>query len=136
LQGDWSSDVCSSDLDSLVTYVNYPSTEYLRLGFLDLLCFNVYLESQERLQAYLARLHNLAGDRPVLMGEVGLDARRNGEHQQARTLDWQVRSIFASSCAGAFVYAWTDEWHNAGVDVTDWEFGLTRRDRTPKAAPT
>src|SRR5207244_2312689 len=32
--------------DSLVTYVNYPSTEYLRLDFLDFVCYNVYLESQ------------------------------------------------------------------------------------------
>src|SRR3989449_10843090 len=44
--------------DSLVTYVNYPSTEYLRLHFLDFVCFNVYLESPERLRAYLARLQN------------------------------------------------------------------------------
>ena len=120
--------------DCLVTYVNYPSTEYLRLGFLDFLCFNVYLESQERLQAYLARLHNLAGDRPIVMGELGLDSRRNGEHLQARTLDWQVRSVFASACAGAFVYAWTDEWHRSGEDVEDWDFGLTRRDRSAKPA--
>src|SRR5258706_2531704 len=36
----------AEDPHGLVTYVNYPSTEYLRLNFLDLLCFNVYLESQ------------------------------------------------------------------------------------------
>ena len=40
--------------------------------------FNVYLESRERLEAYLARLQNLAGDRPLLMAEIGLDSRRNG----------------------------------------------------------
>jgi len=120
--------------DALVTYVNYPSTEYLQLDFLDFLCFNVYLESQSRLQAYLARLHTLAGERPIVMSEIGLDSRRNGEHLQARTLDWQVRSVFASGCAGAFVYAWTDEWHRSGEDVEDWDFGLTRRDRSPKPA--
>src|SRR5437870_1264402 len=120
--------------DSLITYVSYPSTEYLRLDFLDLVCFNVYLECQERLQAYLARLQTLAGDRPLIMTELGLDSRRHGEHMQARTLDWQVRSAFASGCAGAFVYAWTDEWHRAGEDVADWDFGLTRRDRSPKPA--
>ena len=47
-------------------------------------CFNVYLESQERLEAYLARLQNLAGDRPLVMAEIGLDSRRNGEEAQAR----------------------------------------------------
>src|SRR5437899_10251507 len=120
--------------DSLVTYVNYPSTEYLQLDFLDFLCFNVYLESQQRLQGYLARLHILAGERPVVMSELGLDSRRHGEHLQARTLDWQVRSAFAGGCAGAFVYAWTDEWHRSGEDVEDWDFGVTRRDRRPKPA--
>jgi len=122
--------------DSLVTYVNYPSTEYLQLDFLDFLCFNVYLESQQRLQAYLGRLHTLAGERPVVMSEVGLDSRRNGEHQQARALDWQVRSAFAGGCAGAFVYAWTDDWYRSGEDVRDWDFGVTRRDRRPKPALT
>ncbi|PYO16884.1 MAG: glycosyl transferase [Gemmatimonadetes bacterium] len=122
------------DPEGLVTYVNYPSTEYLRLDFLDFMCFNVYLESQQRLQAYLARLHTLAGERPVVMSEIGLDSRRHGEHLQARTLDWQVRSAFAAGCAGAFVYAWTDEWHRSGEDVEDWDFGVTRRDRSPKPA--
>src|SRR5437870_13042822 len=34
---------------SLVTYVNYPSTEYLHLDFLDFACYYVYLEPQARL---------------------------------------------------------------------------------------
>jgi glycosyltransferase involved in cell wall biosynthesis len=122
------------DPDGLITYVNYPSTEYLQLPFLDLVCFNVYLESQERLEAYLSRLHNIAGDRPLVMAEVGLDSRRNGEDGQARSLDWQIRTAFAAGCAGGFVFAWTDEWHRGGYDVDDWDFGLTDRDRHPKPA--
>src|SRR3989442_4097887 len=58
------------DPGALVTYVNYPSTEYLRLPFLDFLCFNVYLESQQSFEDYLARLHNLSDDRPVLLSET------------------------------------------------------------------
>ena len=122
------------DPEGLVTYVNYPTTEYLQLPFLDLLCFNVYLETQERLEAYLARLQNIAGDRPVLMGEVGLDSRRNGERAQAHVLEWQMRTLFAGGCAGAFVFAWTDEWYRGGHDITDWDFGLTDRQRRPKPA--
>ncbi|MCD6015157.1 MAG: glycosyl transferase family 2 [Solirubrobacterales bacterium] len=128
------------DPDGLVTYVNYPSTEYLELPFLDIVCFNVYLEAKRTLEAYIARLHNLSGDRPLILAEIGLDSRRNGEEQQARTLDWQVRSTFASGCAGAFVFAWTDEWHmhQAGPEmdfaVEDWDFGLTDRGRRPKPA--
>jgi len=83
-----------ADPCSLVTYVNYPSTEYLDLPFLDLVTFNVYLESEERLKAYLARLHNVAGDRPLVMSEIGLDCLRNGESKQAEVLDWQIRTVF------------------------------------------
>src|SRR5205085_12608348 len=79
--------VKGEDPDALVTYANYPSTEYLQLPFLDLISFNVYLESQARLDAYLARLHTLAVDRPLIMGELGLDSLRNGEHVQAQVLD-------------------------------------------------
>lgn len=126
--------VKAEDPGSLVTYVNYPTTEYLRLPFLDLMCFNVYLEAQEPFGAYLARLHHIAGNRPLLMSEIGLDSLRHGESEQARVLDWQIRAAFASGCAGAFVFAWTDEWYRAGAEVTDWAFGLTTPDRRPKPA--
>ena len=126
--------VKSEDPGALVTYVNYPSTEYLQLPFLELVCFNVYLESQERFAAYLARLQNISGERPLIMGEVGLDSLRNGAKTQASTLSWLIRTSFAGGCAGAFVFSWTDEWHNAGRDVDDWEFGITGRDRRPKPA--
>jgi GT2 family glycosyltransferase len=122
------------DPGALVTYVNYPTTEYLDLPFLDFVCFNVYLESPERLASYLARLHNIAGDRPLLLGEVGLDSMRNGEEAQARGLETQLATAFKAGVAGAFVFAWTDEWHCGGVDIEDWAFGITRRDRSPKPA--
>src|SRR5829696_625746 len=51
--------VRAEDPGALVTYVSYPSTEYLDLSFVDFVCFNVFLEDPERLEAYLARLHNL-----------------------------------------------------------------------------
>jgi glycosyltransferase involved in cell wall biosynthesis len=99
-----------------------------------LICFNVYLEDPSQFESYLARLHNTAADRPLIMTEIGLDSLRNGEETQAEALDWQVRKAFASGCAGVFVFAWTDEWYRGGHDIEDWDFGLTRRDRTPKPA--
>src|SRR3989475_1743465 len=122
------------DPGGLVTYVNYPTTEYLQLPFLDLVCFNVYLESQERFDAYVARLQNIAGDRPLIMSELGLDSVRHGQRGQARALDWQVRTAVAGGCAGVFVFSWTDEWYRHGHDVEEWAFGLTRADRSPKPA--
>jgi glycosyltransferase involved in cell wall biosynthesis len=122
------------DPDALVTYVSYPSTEYLQLPLIDMVAFNVYLESEPRLAAYLARLQNLAGERPLLMTELGLDSIRNGEAKQATSLVSQIETAFAAGCAGVFAYAWTDAWHRGGEDVEDWAFGLTRRDRRPKPA--
>lgn len=120
--------------DALVTYVNYPSTEYLDLDSLDFLCFNVFLHSQDRLKAYVTRLQNLAGERPLLLGEIGIDSRTQGKQKQAYTLDWQIRTAFESGCAGAFVFSWTDEWHRGGYDIEDWDFGITDRMRKPKPA--
>jgi O-antigen biosynthesis protein len=122
------------DPAALVTYVNYPSTEYLDLPFIDFVCFNVYLESPTKLEAYLARLQNLAGSRPLVIAECGLDSRRHGELAQAWAVEWQVRTAFGTGCAGTFVFAWTDEWHRGGHDVVDWDFGLTNRRRDPKPA--
>ncbi|HEY7167613.1 MAG TPA: glycosyltransferase [Candidatus Binatia bacterium] len=126
--------VKNADPEALVTYVNYPTTEYLDLSFADFVTFNVYLESEERLSSYVARLQNIAGERPLIMSEVGLDSRRNGPEKQAQVLDWQIRTIFAGGCSGAFVFSWTDEWHRGGYDIEDWDFGITTRDRKPKPA--
>ena len=122
------------DPDLLVTYVNYPSTEYLHLPFLDFYSFNVFLESRTSFQRYLSRLHNLAGEKPLFLTEVGLDSRRNGLEKQARLLRSQIWSAFRNGCAGLFVYSWTDEWFRGGQEIEDWDFGLTTRDRHPKPA--
>ena len=118
----------------LVTYVNYPTTEHLELPFLDFLAFNVYLESDARFRAYLSRLHNLAGERPLVMAELGLDSRRHGLDRQADAVEEALGSAFDSGCAGAFVFAWSDAWQRGGHPVEEWDFGLTSRKRAPKPA--
>lgn len=126
--------VRAADPGALLTYVNFPSTEYLRVPSADIVSFNVYLEDRDRLVAYLARLQNLAGERPLLLAEIGLDSLRNGLEAQARAVARQVHDAFAAGCAGAFVFAWTDEWHRGESEVLDWEFGLTDRRRNAKPA--
>jgi GT2 family glycosyltransferase len=125
--------VKQEDPGALVSYVNYPTTEYLKPPG-DFVCFNVFLESEPKLEAYLKRLHNLSGDRPLVLAEIGLDSIRNGEDAQASTLAWQIRTAFTSGCAGVFTFSWTDEWHRGGAEILDWGFGLTDRDRRPKRA--
>lgn len=126
--------VKKTDPEGLVTYVNYPTTEYLNLSFLDFDCFNVYLETPEKLSAYISRLHNLSRDRPLVLAEIGFDSMRNGEEMQASVMDWQIKTAFGKGCAGLFVFAWTDEWWRGGFEIEDWNFGLVDRKRNPKAA--
>ena len=83
------------DPEALVTYVNFPTTEYLELPFVDFVSFNVYLETREKLAGYLAKLQNLAGEKPLMMAEVGYDSMRNGESAQAETPI--CRSVSASA---------------------------------------
>jgi len=119
---------------ALVSYANFPSTEYLTIDFTDFLCFNVYLHDETAFRRYIARLHNLAVDKPLVLTEFGIDSMRAGEEEQSRILAWQVRAGFAAGLAGTFVFAWTDEWFTGGHLVEDWAFGLVDRDRQPKPA--
>jgi glycosyltransferase involved in cell wall biosynthesis len=123
----------TEDPNGLFAYVNYPSTEYLDASF-DLVCFNVYLERARDFEAYVARLQNVAGDRPLVLAELGLDSDRNGEARQARTLSAQLAAASNAGCAGAFVFSWTDEWYRGSDEIADWSFGVVDRKRRPKAA--
>lgn len=122
------------DPDALFTYSNYPSAEYLDLSFLDFISFNVYLHREEDFRRYLTHLMGQAGDLPLVLSETGMDTIREGEEHQAELLSWQSRAAFELGLSGFIVFAFTDEWHTGGVEITDWAFGLTRRDRSPKLA--
>jgi GT2 family glycosyltransferase len=122
------------DEGGLVTYVNYPTTEYLQLPFLDFCSYNLYLEQRDAFESYVVRLQNIADYKPLVIAEIGLDTLRNGEPAQSEAIEWQIRSSFAAGCAGALVFSWTDEWHTGGADVGDWQFGITDAVRRPKAA--
>jgi GT2 family glycosyltransferase len=82
--------------------------------------------------AYLARLQNLAGEKPLLLAEVGVDSRRESTTEQARELASQLEVAAQAGAAGACVFAWTDEWHRGDDQVLNWDFGLTTRARRPK----
>jgi GT2 family glycosyltransferase len=123
-----------ADPEGLVTYASYPPTEYLDLSCLDFATFNVYLHDPETFRRYLFRLQNLVGDRPLLLGELGMDTLRHGELGQADFLAGHLREAALLGLAGAFVFAWTDDWFTGGYPVQDWAFGITHADRLPKAA--
>ena len=120
--------------DALFTYSNYPSTEYLDLSFLDFISFNVYLHREDDFRRYFTHLLGQAGELPLLLSETGMDTIREGEDHQAELLAWQGQAAFELGLSGFIVFAFTDEWYTGGAEITDWAFGLTRRDRSPKPA--
>jgi O-antigen biosynthesis protein len=126
--------VKQEDPGRLITYASFPPTEYLDLPFLDFVTFNVYLHDREAFRRYLFRLQNLAGDRPLVLGELGMDTLRHEEREQAAFLAGHVAEARLMGLAGTFVFAWTDEWFTGGHPITDWAFGVTLADRSPKAA--
>ncbi|MET0153840.1 MAG: glycosyltransferase [Candidatus Binatia bacterium] len=127
-------DVREIDPDSLVSYANFPSTEYLDVDCIDFVCFNVYLHEEAAFRRYLARLQNLAEDKPLVLTEFGIDSIREGANRQAEILSWQIRAAFEGGVAGTFVFAWTDEWFTGGSAISGWAFGLVTRERDPKPA--
>lgn len=120
------------DPDSLVTYTNFPTTEYLELPFVDVYTFNVYLHHRADFCAYLARLQHLAGERPLVLTEVGMCSFRHGTKGQAAFLDWQLEEIFDHGLAGAVIFSWTDPFFQDGCLIEEWGFGLVDADRHPK----
>lgn len=122
------------DPTALVSYANYPCTEYLDIDFTDFLSFNVYLHKEKDFRSYLARLHNLAEDKPLVLSEFGIDSIREGVEGQAQILDRKLASSFKTGAAGTIVFSWTDEWFTGGFAIQDWAFGLVDRDRHKKPA--
>ena len=126
--------VKTADPQALVSYANFPPTEYLDFDQLDFICFNVYLHREADFRRYLLRLQNLAGDKPLVLTEFGIDSMREGRDEQAAILAWQLRAAFELGVAGTSIFAWTDDWFTGGFQVEDWAFGLVERDRTRKPA--
>ena len=121
--------------DCLVTFANYPTTEYVQPREIDFVCFNVYLHEEQTLRNYLARLQNIAGEKPLMLGEYGEDtSRRTSEAGQAEILTRHIRAVFDEGLAGTCIFSYTDDWFTGGRQIEDWAFGLVRRDRSPKPA--
>ncbi len=124
----------ASDPEALVTYTNFPTTEYLRVEGQTLATFNVFLEEREALRRYLRHLQVVTAQLPLVLTELGLPGSVRSEAQQAEGLRWQFDEVDSAGCAGATVFSFTDEWGVNGQAVTGWDFGITDEQRRPKAA--
>ena len=118
---------------TLISYATYPSTEYLVPRNADFLAVNVYLESPAAFTRCLARLQNLAGNKPLVISEFGLDVAAHGAEKQAEVMRWHHDCLLREGCAGGVWFAYTDEWHRGGRAVVGWQFGIVdhRREERP-----
>ena len=122
------------DPQRLVTFVNFPTTEFLQPASLDFVSFNVYLHEPRPFTNYLDRLQNIAGDKPLVLAEFGIDSMREGEDVKAQILSGHIELAFRVGLAGTFIFSFTDDWHTGGHQIENWFFGLTTRDRKPRPA--
>jgi len=122
------------DPEALVTFASFPPTEYLQPRSVDFYTMNVYLHSREKFRAYLCRLQNRADEKPLLLGEYGIDSIRHGEDGQAELVAMHLEEVFRAGLAGTCVFSYTDDWFTGGHPITDWAFGLVDRERKPKQA--
>jgi O-antigen biosynthesis protein len=116
----------------LFSYATYPSTEYLIPRNADFLAVNVYLEQRADFAAYLQRLQHLAGNKPLLISEFGLDTAAQGESAQADTFAWFEKECRRAAIAGTVWFSYTDEWFRGGEVVTRWKFGIVDGHRAEK----
>ncbi|MDB6031921.1 MAG: glycosyl transferase family 2 [Verrucomicrobiales bacterium] len=120
------------DPGCLCTFGNFPPTEFLRPQLMDFVSFNVYLHQQRAYEKYMARLQMIAGEKPLLIGEFGIDSMREGEEAKCEILAWQIETGFRAGLAGTIVFTYTDDWFAGGSQVEEWFMGLTTVDRKPK----
>jgi O-antigen biosynthesis protein len=121
-----------TDPNVLYSYASYPPTEFLLPQNSDFSCFNVYLHNQDAFERYLLRLQNLSEDRPLILGEFGMDTIRHSQDEQAEMLGWHIDSVVKCGLAGTIFFTWTDEWFTGGQEISDWAFGIVTREREPK----
>ena len=119
--------------EALVSYANYPSTEYLTVDFTDFVCFNVYLHDQPAFRRYIAqaaqcRARPAAGADRVRRRFRSARARKDS----AECCRGRCTPRSKSGVAGTFIFAWTDEWFTGGHLIENWAFGLVDRERRPK----
>src|SRR5947209_18889175 len=95
------------DPDVLFSYATYPPTEYLLPHNVDFFCFNVYLHNQRDFEKYLWRLQNLTEEKPLLLGEFGLDTIRHSQEEQAEMLGWHIDSVMKCGLAGTIFFSST-----------------------------
>jgi cellulose synthase/poly-beta-1,6-N-acetylglucosamine synthase-like glycosyltransferase len=99
-----------------VTHSNWPLAKSLKLSFLDIISFNVYpvwpTEVISRGYGNYIRdiLKPIAGSKPLLITEFGINSLEGGDEGQARTIKSCWEEIKKLNICGGMVFSFADEW--------------------------
>ena len=128
-------DIKAAAPDSLLTYVNFPPTEYLELDCFDV-CAVQRLPASRTRPARLSRAAAAHRGRPsrCCSRKPAPTACVKGWTGRRGITAMHVRAAFAEGACGAVAFSWTDEWWRGGHTVDDWAFGLVDAERRPKPA--
>ncbi len=155
-------EIRARDSRHFVTHANWPNTRTLDLSFLDVCAFNLYPLWPPEVVAmgygnFISKvLQPIAGDRPLLITEFGVNSMEAGEDGQAQRTTECWTGLNAAGACGGFVFEFADEWwknysnpqlHGAWWDRTtvdddhlqhdedpEEHYGLVTGERRPKAA--
>jgi cellulose synthase/poly-beta-1,6-N-acetylglucosamine synthase-like glycosyltransferase len=99
-----------------VTHSNWPLAKSLDLSFLDIISFNVYPvwppEVTSRGYGNYIRdiLKPIAGSKPLLITEFGINSLESGDEGQARVIKECWEEIKKQNTCGGIVFSFADEW--------------------------
>jgi len=154
--------VKAADPQHPISHANWPPARHLDLRFLDFASFNVYpLWPPEVVAMGFGRfvesvLRPIAGDKPLLVSEFGVNTIEAGDEGQSRLLRESWRELLQAGAAGGIVFEFADEWwknYDNPARPGDWwtrlpapddelrhdmdpeeNYGLVHADRTAKPA--
>jgi len=154
--------VRAKDPGHYVMHGNWPVTKSLHFNFFDLSGFNVYPVWPPEVVTrgygnYISTvLQPIAGNKPLLITEFGVNSLEAGEDGQARITDQCWQDLLKAGACGGVVFSFADEWwknYDNPVAVDQWwdrrpapedekaqdldpeeHYGIVNTDRTPKRA--
>jgi len=108
--------VKAADPSHPITHSNWPVTRDLNLQFLDIVSFNVYplwppeVVAQGYENYVRDVLKSLAGSKPLLISEFGVNSLEAGEDGQSRLLKQSWVGLRNAGACGGVVFEFADEW--------------------------
>jgi len=117
------------DPHHFISHGNWPPTKSLKFDFFDFQSFNVYPVWPPEVVAhgygnYISEfLQPVAGNKPLLISEFGVNSLEGGEAGQARIVGQCWKELIEAKACGGVVFSFADEWwknYNNPIKPDQW----------------